>query len=189
MRKRFVIAAIFSLILIISLSLCSCSLGGTNMLGGLNNNDQSTANAQMDKVLEAIKNKDKDALKSMFSKKAVAESGNIDNSIDQLFDFFQGNFVSYNDWNAVYTEDTINNGDRQKILESTYDVKTSKATYRFAIEEYAQDTADSDNVGVCSIYIINMEDDTNPQFAYWGDGKWTPGINFNKKNVLQSEVS
>lgn len=189
MKKGFVIVLILNLIVTVSLSLNSCSLGGTNMLSRFSDNDQSTANARMDSVLEAIKNKDKDALKSMFSKKAADESENIDNSTGELFDFFQGNFVSYNDWNAVYTEETVNNGDRQKILDSTYDVVTSKQKYRVAIREITIDTANKDNVGIWSIYIIKLQDDTDPKFAYWGDSKWTPGINFNKKNAISSENS
>ena len=39
-------------------------------------------------------------------------------------------------------------------------------------------------MGIKSLYVIRFEDDTDPQMAYRGDGKNTPGVNINKrKNV------
>jgi len=152
--------------------------GGSHILL---DNDRDIANAKMDTVLEAIKNKDKDALKAMFSKKAISQAGNFDESINQLFEFFQGDFISYNDWGGPGAYEDRNYGDIQKELDSTYDVTTSKQKYRFAIKEFTADTVNPDNVGIWSLYIIKMED-TDPQFAYLGDGKDTPGINFNKIN-------
>lgn len=179
------------IVTIITLLLSSCSSGGPHMFSRLFDNDKDVANAKMDKVLEAIKNKDKDSLKSMFSKKAIAEAENFDQSIADLFDFFQGDFVSYNDWTGPMVEEGRNDdgtGRNWKSTESTYDVDTSEQKYRFAIKGFTKDTADPDNIGICSLYIIKKED-TNEKFAYWGDNKWTPGINFNKKNVIPDEES
>ena len=52
--------------------------------------------------------------------------------------------------------------------------------HRFAMEFMLQDTADADNVGIRSLYVIRLADDPNPQRAYRGDGENTPGININK---------
>jgi hypothetical protein len=140
-------------------------------------------------VLEAIKNKDSDALKAMFSKNAIVRAENFDQNITDLFGYYQGDFVSYNDWGGPGAQGGINedgSGRDWKLLESTYDVKTTSGEYRFAIYEFVQDTADPDNVGVWSVYVIKMEDDSYPEYAYWGDGKETPGINVGLKNfVLQ----
>lgn len=185
MRKRLIIISSFITVLLLS----SCSLG-KQILGRYSHDDQGDANAKMDKVLEAIKNKDKDALKALFSKKAIAEVENFDQSIIELFDFFQGDFISYNDWSAVGVEEGMNDdgtGRHWKCMDSTYDVETSKQKYRFAIQDFTIDTADPDNVGIYSLYIIKMEDDTDQNFAYRGDGKYTPGINFNKKNLIPDE--
>jgi len=136
----------------------------------------------MDKVLEAIKNKDNVELKALFSQKAIAQAEEFGQSIDDLIDYFQGDFVSYNDWGGPGSFDGLNDdgtGRNWKRIDSTYDVETSEQKYRFAIQEFVQDIADKNNVGVWSLYIIKMED-TDSQFAYWGDGKNTPGINFNK---------
>lgn len=184
MKKKFLFVALISLT--ITLLLSSCSLGESNLWNRFNDTDEKTANSRMDKVLEAIKNKDKDALKAMFSKKSITQAEEFDQSITNLFDYFQGDFVSYNNWGGPMSEGGINedgSGRNWKRIDSTYDVKTSKNEYRFAIQEYIQDTADKNNVGVWSLYIIKMEDDIDPQFAYWGDGKDTPGINIGIKSM------
>ena len=68
-------------------------------------------------------------------------------------------------WTAVY---------------STYDVETTQDQYRFAMELILRDSADVANVGIRSLYVIRLEDDPEPQFAYRGDGEDTPGINIHK---------
>ena len=209
--KRKLILTILTT-LMITLLLSSCSLGGSMLskifgskegqffegtdslgnpiLGRYSHDDQGDANAKMDKVLEAIKNKDKGSLKKMFSIKAISEAKDFDQSIIDLFDYFLGDFISYNDWGGPGVHEGINDDGTSrnwKSIDSSYDVKTSKQIYRFAIQEYTQDTANSDNVGIQSLYIIKMEDDTDPQFGYRGDNKNTPGISINIKNALPED--
>jgi hypothetical protein len=133
------------------------------------------ANNSFEKVLEAIKNQDRVALKSLFSKKAFIDTDNIDESIVLLFDFFQGDFVSYDDLGARTASGLREDGKERYCLQSTYDVETSEQRYRFAKEEFTVDEFDPGNVGIYSLYIVKMEG-TDEQFAYWGDRKWTPGI-------------
>ena len=49
-----------------------------------------------------------------------------------------------------------------------------------AMEFITVDTADKDNVGIRSLYIIRFADDTDQERAYRGDGNDTPGINIGK---------
>ena len=163
-----------------TISMSACSLGG----GGLFDSDNQIANARMEKVLEALQSKDDSALKALFSKSAIADAKNFDDSIKSLFDYYEGNVISYDDKSALGVGETREDGHRQKEFNSTYDVKTSERTYRFAIQDVTIDTANPDNVGIRSLYVIKMEDDTDPLFAYRGDGKNTPGINMNIKNYI-----
>lgn len=101
-----------------------------------------------------------------------------------LFDYYGGDFVSYNNWGGPGVEETREDGYRLKEFYSTYDVKTSERTYRFAMQDVTIDIVNPDNVGIRSLYVIKMEDDTDPLFAYRGDGKNTPGINMNIKNYI-----
>ncbi len=179
--------------LIMTLFLTSCSGGSifnrlfANKEGSNLYNEQAEANAKMDKVLEAIENKDNTALKSLFSKRTIAEVDYLDQSIMDLFDYVQGDFVSYDDWGGPEGDETWDNGDKQKILYSSYDVKTSTEEYRFAIQNFTVDTADADNVGIHSLYDIKMKDDTDPQLGYRGDNEFTLGIHIGVKNTLPKE--
>ena len=147
-------------------------------------NDSMIANERFEKVIEAIQNKDGDSLKALFSDKVLKETENLDETISELFNYFQGEMLSYNDWSAIGVDGGRNSegiGRDWKRMRSTYDVKTSQDEYRFAMELITMDSADANNVGIRSLYVIRLEDDSNPKFAYRGDGKYTPGININKK--------
>lgn len=148
------------------------------MPGSIFDDDKTAANTRIEKLLEAIKSKNGDIVKSMFSKNAIADANNIDENIFKLFNCFKGEILSYEDWGGPGVSQGNNDdgsGCIWKILRSTYDVKTSENTYRFAIKEFTTDTADPNNVGVYSIYVINAKD-TDMDVAYWGDGNWTPGL-------------
>ncbi len=169
---------IISISLMFTLLLCSCSSGGQSMF----TSDRELANSKMEKVLEALGNRDRDALVSLFSDKAIAEAEDFEQSVTELLEFYQGEFVSYHGRHGASTREGNNadgTGRRYKYLNSSYDIETSEGIYRFAIRDYILDTADPDNVGIWSLYIIKMED-SDPNFAYWGDDRDTPGINFNK---------
>lgn len=169
---------IILLLIVITLFFTSCSLGGSHMFGKLFRSDKEIANESFEKILNAIQNQDNSALKNLFSKKSVAASYDFDGSMTALFNFFKGQMLSYNDWGGPNTSDGMNDdgtGRNWKSIQSTFDVETKEGNYRFAIKTFIKDTADSDNVGIHSLYIIKAEN-SDIQFAYWGDGKWTPGI-------------
>lgn len=177
MKKHIIITAIFSLISILLLS--SCSFRGPHFLRRFFDNDDDMANKRFESFLEAIENKDKAGLERMFSTKTITEVGNFSEITDELLNFLLGNHVLY-DRNGGGGSDEDKDGEhRSKCVYSSYIVKTSEGEYCIAIKEFTIDTSDEDNVGISSLYIINA-DDTDERFTYWGDGEWTPGINFNK---------
>ncbi len=192
MKKAVVL--FFTLIFLFVFGSCSLNLQkGENMFGkmfskvfgGIYDSDQEIANKRFDKALKAIRNKDKESLKSMFSKESIAVcSEGFNESIDRLFDYFQGDVKPYDDQCPLYVDTSREKDQVIKNIYSTYDVMTDKQTYRIAIQDCVIDETNSANVGIWSLYIIKMEDDTDPSFAYWGDGKNTPGININIKNNL-----
>jgi len=147
-------------------------------------NNKETSNAYIDNVLEIIQNKDEKALREMFSKNAIESAENFDKSVPLLFDYFQGDIISYNDWAGPSVIKEKENGYIKEEMNYTCDIKTTQQTYRIAIQDFTIDTTNPNNVGIWSFYIIKMEDDTDPQFAYRGDDKNTPGININKKNAI-----
>ncbi len=143
-------------------------------------NNNQIANEQLEALLEAIQSKNTQAVKELFSDNAWAESGNMEKSILVLFDYFQGELVSYKNWAGPSVHATKNHGEYWKSYDCTYDFETTQDKYRLAMEIVTVDTADADNIGIRSLYIIRFEDDTDQNCAYWGDGEHTPGINIGK---------
>ncbi len=176
------------MLIIMTLLLTSCSSGDSNMVRDLfKKNERETANERFEALIGAIQNQDRVALKAFFSEKSLKESQNIEETITALFDYFRGDMLSYNDWGGLGSIGGMNEdgtGRYWKCLYATYDVETTQDKYRFAMEYMLLDTADADNVGIRSLYIIRLADDTDPQFAYRGDEKYTPGININKTSKI-----
>jgi len=177
MRKIWRLLSLTTLILLLK----SCSIGNSNMrkMFFARNNNQ-IANEQLEALLEAIQSKNAQAVKELFSDNAWAESGNMEKSILVLFDYFQGELVSYKSWAGPSVHATKNHGEYWKSYDCTYDFETSKDKYRLAMEIVTVDTTDADNIGIRSLYIIRFEDDTDQNCAYRGDGEHTPGINIGK---------
>jgi len=126
-------------------------------------------------------------LKSVFSKNTLVEVDDLDEKIVEMFNYFQGEFVSYDDWGEPAGGGGMNDdgtGRNWKYVQATYDVVTSKGLYLFSFQDITLDTANPNNVGIYKLYIIKDEEipDEEKGFAYLGDGNWTPGINIGKKN-------
>ena len=180
MKKISIVFLLF--LLSITLSLTSCFMNGSNIFARFFDTDRTTANKTFDSLIDAIKNKDKSALTSLFSKNAVEPITDFDTQVTALFDFYEGNVASYDDWAGPYVEHSWEDDQELKVMYSTYDIDTGEQIYRLAIRTVVIDTLSPDNVGIWSLYIIKMEDDPTPNYAYRGDGKDTPGINIGIKN-------
>ena len=152
------------------LFLSACSLGGsrTEMLS--KDNDDKKANTRFEQVIEAIKNKDKVALKSMFSKQALDKADDFDGSMDYLFEFFQGKVTSWeiNGGPSVY--ETTDQGHNTKKFNSMYYVNTDKQKYIFYLIEWTVDTDHPDNVGLYTLRVIKAED-RDTEFCKYQDMK------------------
>lgn len=143
----------------------------------LHSDDRAEADEIMNQIFDACKERDVQAMKDLFAKTVLNEVDNMENSILALFDFFQGEVESYDDWSGPGVEVGSDFERTYNELQTTYDVTTSVRSYRFSAKIYTADTADPDNnVGIHSLYIIKTEDD-HTDHAFWGDGRWTPGIN------------
>jgi len=182
MKRRFIFVLIS--ISVITLLLTSCSLGGSHM-GRLFDTDGQTSQKRFEQVIEAVKKRDKKAFKELFCKQVSVDTKNIDENISSLFDFFQGDVVSYDKVAGPTSSEEWNvdgSGHSKKEILSSYNVETSKQKYRIAIQEFTVDTANPDNVGgIYSLCIIKAED-TDEQFAYWGgENLGTPGIIIDQK--------
>lgn len=189
MKKKYVFMITISMLLTVLL-FSSCSIGSIlkTILGKITSDHSADAEeyAIMIEVLNVIQSRDENALRKLFSSKSVAQVDCFDQRITDLFDYYQGEYISL-DWKGSSGAGAYEYGEKQKITSFSYDVKTNNNIFRFAIQYCSIDTKDDDNVGIRSLYIIKLEDDTNPEFGYSGDGKYSPGINIGIKNVIPIE--
>lgn len=164
-----------SIIILFFLTACSTTEGHTPM-----DNDNQIADKRIEQLLDAIKDKDKETICSMFSKQALDESENLDESIEYLFSFFQGEVISWEKDSGPIVDEITENGKQIKELKTWYNVKTSNQKYIIFMIDYPVNTNEPDNVGLYTLRVVK-EEDKETQLGYWQDMK-SPGIyNLNNK--------
>ena len=149
--------------------LCSCSWEYRTVKY---DTDRSIIVNKFNEVLSAIENKNKEDLISLFSKNSLKNAISIEQSIDELFEYFNGDVIHCSKPDAGSVEGSINNKKTIKVLKYFFDVKTTEDDYRFHIVHCSEDYKTADNVGVYSIYVIKEED--NIAGYYYEDN--IPGI-------------
>ena len=144
--------------------------------------DQRAVNEVLEKALEAIQSQNHEELSALFSVESQSEKDKFENSVNELFEYYKGETLTYDDWGGPITEKSADAEHYVRIMEATYDLKTTEEDYRIAILYVAENTRNLDSEGIQSFYIIKRNDDTNSQYAYRGDGKYTLGINIGIPN-------
>jgi len=135
--------------------------------------DEAPADKRFEQITEALKNRDKDMLKAVFSDTVLTESQTMDEDIEYLFSFFQGEILSW-EGDARIVDYGNDFGVKTKEIKSKYFIDTDKQRYIAYIIDNTVDTAHPENVGLYTLRIIR-EEDKETQFAYWPDMK-IPGI-------------
>lgn len=111
-------------------------------------------------VINALKEKDADAIKNLFSEYARKEDSDIDKQIEDTFNFIDGNIVSTGEILAGYSggSTSAERGDIKTLYSgSIYDVTTDKGkTYFITIDGIYNFNWNEDKEGV---YLINVLDD------------------------------
>ena len=134
-----------------------------------------------DKVIDALKNKDIDSMKSLFSKNARNNIEDFDFNIALLMKKFTDEFVSakYDRRLPLVTEDKDRGIER---IETYYVVESKRGNDKLAprfmyIQVVAKDEEDPDEVGISSmmfspeIWQITM-DDSNRGYYLWVDNPY-----------------
>ena len=122
------------------------------------------ADERIEDIVSAIENKDKEALKSLFSKIAIEEAENFDSDADYLFELIQGNIESWerDGWSSGGRN---NHGKRTMMIRYVFDLVTDEDVYRFFVIDYNEDTIDPDNEGVYMLELIEFTDRSD--WASW----------------------
>jgi len=166
MKKKIVI-----LLMILTLvTLNSCSLIGEKTV--ITDNTGKLADARMEQIMSAIKSKDKGALTSLFSKKALGKAADLDGGIDYLFDFIQGDIISWSR-DGISSDESDQYGKKTLMIRFTITIHTNKDDYALYVIDYAEDTINPDNEGVYMLQILKTADENNQ--PSWQE-RMRPGI-------------
>ena len=134
-------------------------------------NTDKVIDKKFSRIIDTINTQDKDALKSMFSKQTLAEADDFNGSIEYLFEYIQGEVMSWERTGGPSVSDGKNDDGSGRIwkeIRATYDVATSKQKYHVSIQEVTKHSENSDLIGVSSLCIIKAED-WKEEYNYWGD--------------------
>lgn len=145
MSKRVV------LMLLILVSLLLFSSCGRN--GGILVSEPKRADARMEQIISAIKDKDKEALQSLFSKKALDDADDFGDGVNSLFNFIQGDIESW-ERDGFASDESMGGGKRSWMIRFGFDVKTDEGVYRLFVIDYNIDTINPDNQGVYMLELI-----------------------------------
>lgn len=125
-------------------------------------------------IFLSIQSDNKDQLKALFSKNALSKIQSFDLSAQELFDYYEGEAKFYDDWAGPFVKTTKDEDQIYQLMESSFNVKTESNEYRFAMQYVTM--GNETDIGLISLYVIKANDDVNPDYAYWGDGLFLPGI-------------
>ena len=161
---KFIDKIIFSILLF---SLSSCDLFKS---------EYELLYERIQKFSTSLYHKNKEEVRSYFAKNKIKDISNFDQSIDELFDYYQGDYISST------IESKGQEGDREGNYTAKWDmlsfnVETDIEKYRMAFYWCIEYTTDKDMLGIWSFSILKWKDDPNPNYAYWGETFSGIGIN------------
>ena len=140
MKKKIIpILLIIASVLLLS----SCD----RIKGNIFMSEEKRADIRMEQIISAIKEKDRDSLKSLFSKKALAEADSIDGGMDCLFDWLQGDIVSWKR-EGLSSDKSIEQGKQSLMIRFSILINTNKDDFVIFVIDYNTDTINPDNEGV-----------------------------------------
>lgn len=147
--KRFILV-ITALIMI---SLCACSpLRLSELVAG-----DYVAEANLNQVLEAITNKDKELLLSMFSDEALEEAEDIEFGMQYIFDLFSGEIESIDLYGGNVSE-SYDYGNKSSVARYAYYVTTSSEKYLLFLYSYPEYDECPEKIGLYMLQLIRAED-------------------------------
>lgn len=173
------ISVILVIILCLLLSACESFLLERQLFSRFYDTDTSQAEAMLEDFLTAIASEKADAVKGLFSEHVQATAPNLDDNISALFQFFDGDLISYQRYGPGSSASKDGRSYQKKIF-CSFDVTTTTGEYRIAFLFYTVNNDEPDHVGLASVYIIRAEN-SDLDRAYWGidneNDIWKPGIN------------
>jgi hypothetical protein len=169
MKRRIVIVGV--MLLMMAMGLFGCFFGSPRVAV----DSKQEANAMADRIIDALETEDEDALKSVFSQKALVEAEDIDEGIAYIFDLYQGSHVEIERL-GNRTSEHFGDPGQTKSISAQCNITTDEGKYVLAFIYKTIDEADPSAVGVRRIVLINYDEYTNPGVKDYGGDADRPGI-------------
>ena len=150
------------------------------------NDDSIKAKDRLEQLIEAVENRDKDALRAMFSEQALEEAEELDGRMYWLFDFVSGDITS---WEQEGGSNNASNNRGHKWKESRYwfFVNTDTEKYVFYTVEYPEDTEHPENVGLYMLRVRVYKVEERDQSI--GRDEWQAGIYLSEEQRKEMEAA
>ena len=124
--------------------------------------NEERAAALVEEIVSAFNAGDREAMRALFSEKAQSECEDLDDQIDQMFSFIQGEIVSWEMDDGFSSSRSIEYGDERLMIRPGADLETESNSYCFFIISYPIDTMTPENQG---LYMLEVY-----EASY--DGEW-----------------
>lgn len=156
---------LFLIIFIILFILTSCSFIPSRLKFLETKSDKEIAESRVMEILEALENKDNEALKSMLSEEALSEAEDIDEGIKSFIDCYQGTHIKYEEGHS--TGGSLKYGQRAEYyINSSVDVTTDVDIYRILFLDYTVCADNPKKVGLYRIQIVRIKDIVKDGFGW-----------------------
>jgi len=111
------------------------------------------AKERQTEIMECFINKDKETLKGVFSEYVINKYPDIDSQIDEAFNFFDGEIVSYDEPNSSASGPS----DKKSYGGTTLNIFTDKETkYKISFTGWLSNSEQPDKVGIIRVKVANM---------------------------------
>lgn len=142
--------------------------------------EDDMSNAIMKEIVEALDAKDEEALKNMFSKPALGKTENLDQQIEDMFEFYQGKIVSYD--GSASSSTRTGGGAETKEFIAYYTLVTDEERYQVTYDHKPVDDEHPEEIGLRRLELVTEEEyemaaETNEQGSYqWVGGGKDSGV-------------
>ena len=143
----------------ILLTLTSCSLilhltSRTELINEIDKSDKEIAESKLLKILDALENKDSEALKNMLSEEALNEAEDLDEDIQNVLDYYKGAHIEYKG-DTPTSSGSYNAGKRTEYhVSSTFEVTTEVDSYYIAFYYQVINDKCPEKIGLRCIQIV-----------------------------------
>lgn len=149
------------LIIILCLSLSSCNKSNIFQDSNIHSQEKE-ANLILNNLLTYLENNDTSAIKDLFADNLIINSDTLDNEIQQMVDYFDGEVISYKKIGTVAGEISYRDGVVTYSVASnahTNEIVTDNCTYRLSFAAILVNEDNKASEGLWRIWIGKSDND------------------------------